>query len=329
MSLERYRGRALIAVATLVAVGAIVALGLSASAGAVQETQQNVSEEAYIEPAPESGDAYFEAEASDGSWVSYVNPRDEYRSPYLGDGSAKLCVTLVNERGEPVVGESVPGTTVTLPTGDSTSWHSHADPFVVEYPLTEHYQRPLDSDQFGTDPDLAQGDGYMDSHCLEIHGLPEDGGTVEYGEVEVTGEYAADIEVVGYIQQAHDSWDTDVDPIADAESYDDAGGGWTYYPDGSHGQVVAVLQLDGDADIVPEVPDVSDDDSDDHTNESTNSSETAQNEPESDDDTSADDDSSSSDQHGDDEDESMPGFGVVPVLAALLAVACVRALSAR
>ena len=36
----------------------------------------------------------------------------------------------------------------------------------------------------------------------------------------------------------------DVDPIEDAQSYDEAGGGWTMYPGVSHGQVVVVLQLD-------------------------------------------------------------------------------------
>jgi|GEM_PF-481463 len=208
----------------------------------VATTDAEPTEEAYLEPVPEPGDSYFEAEASDGSWISYINPRDEYRDPYLGGGSGKVCVTLLNERGEPIVGESVPDTTVTVPTGDSLEWHTAAGPFVVEYPLTEAYERPLDADQFGTHPDLPQGDGYFDSHCLEWHGLPEDG-TVEYGEVDVDGEGADRIEVVGYHQQAHEAWDSDVDPIDDATSYAEAGGGWTYRTDASHGQAVVVLQL--------------------------------------------------------------------------------------
>ena len=202
-----------------------------------------VSEEEYVQPVPEEGDPYFEAAADDGSWVSYKNPRDEYRSPNLGDGSGKICITLRNEHGEVIIGKTVPNTTVTIPTGDALEWHSSADPITVELPLTHHYDRPLDADQFGTSPDLPQGDGYLDSHCYEFHGLPEDG-TVEYGEAQVEGEHADRINVVGYIQQEHQAWDSDVDPIADAESYEDAGGGWTYRTDASHGQVVVVLQLD-------------------------------------------------------------------------------------
>jgi hypothetical protein len=121
----------------------------------------------------------------------------------------------------------------------------------VEYPLTENYDRPLDADQFGTTSDLPQGDGYLDSHCIEVHGLPEDG-TVEYGEAQIDGEHADQIEVVGYIQQAHEAWDTDTDPIDDAESYEEAGGGWTYETDASHGQVVVVLQLDAAEKTVPD-----------------------------------------------------------------------------
>ena len=205
----------------------------------------NVTEDEYVEAVPEEGDPYFEAQSAE--WISYVNPRDEYRNPYLGDGSGKVCVTLVNEAGEVVVGESIPGTTVMIPTGESLSWHTGADPMVVEFPLTETYDRPLDADQFGTTPDLQQGDGYLDSHCIEWHGLPEDE-TVEYGEATVDGEYADDVEVVGYIQQAHEAWDTDVDPLADAVSYEEAGGGWTYVTEASHGQAVVVLQLQGDED---------------------------------------------------------------------------------
>ncbi|QFU84991.1 PGF-CTERM sorting domain-containing protein [Natronorubrum aibiense] len=264
------------------------------------DTELNVSEDAYVEEAPGPDDEYYEA--SDGNWVSYVNPRDEYREPYLGDGSAKICVTLLNEAGDPIVGETVPNTTVTLPTGDSTSWHSHADPMTVTYPLTENYDRPLDADQFGTTDDLPQGNGYMDSHCIELHGLPEDG-TVEYGEIQIEGEHADKIETVGYIQQAHDTWDTDIDPIEAAEPYEEAGGSWTYYPDGSHGQVTAVLQLDSEvtgADGEP-VPDEDD-------NSSTSS---------------ADETDDTDDEEG--AGDELPGFGVSVALVALALAALVSA----
>jgi hypothetical protein len=250
---------------TKAVLSAVIALVVVVSAvSATVVAAPTVSEEAYVQAAPERGDAYFEAEASDGSWISYQNPRDEYRSPYLGDGSGKICVVLLNENGDPVVGESVPNTTITVPTGESLAWHSGADPITVELPMTSHYDRPLDADQFGTS-DLPQGDGYLDSHCYEFHGLPEDA-TIEYGEAQVDGEHADRIDVVGYHQQAHAAWDSDVDPIADAVSYEEAGGGWTYQTDASHGQVVVVLQLDstevsgeGDADASGETDDERDD----------------------------------------------------------------------
>ncbi|MFD1641381.1 hypothetical protein [Halohasta litorea] len=224
-------------------IGSIVAPAAVAAQG--ETNAVNVTEDAYTEPAPEPGDEYFEAAADDGSWVSYVNPRDEYRDPYLGDGSGKICTVLLNEAGEPIVGETVPNTTVTIPTGETLEWHSSADPMTVEYPLTEHYERPLDADQFGTSDDVAQGDGRMDSHCIEFHG-PAIGDEIEYGEATVDGDHADEIEVVGYIQRDGYAWETDIDPIDAATSYEDAGGGWTFRESESHGQVVVVLQLTSD-----------------------------------------------------------------------------------
>ena len=214
---------------------------------AAQETNSSttVTEDAYRQPAPEPGDEYFEAAADDGSWVSYVNPRDEYRDPYLGDGSGKICTVLLNEAGEPIVGETVPNTTVTVPTGETLEWHSSADPMTVDFPLTDNYERPLDADQFGTADDVAQGDGYMDSHCIEFHG-PAIGDEIEYGEVTVEGDHADRIERVGYIQRDGQTWETDLDPLEAVTSYEAAGGGWTYSEPTSHGQVVVVLQLAAD-----------------------------------------------------------------------------------
>ncbi|MEY7849446.1 PGF-CTERM sorting domain-containing protein [Natrarchaeobius sp. A-rgal3] len=241
-------GVVLLAAAILVVAFGVGPAGTMLEEDATAET--DVTESAAEHPVPEPGDPYFEDRADDGSWVSYLNPRDEYRDPYLGEGSGKICVALLNEAGEPIVGESVPETTVTIPTGESIAWHTNADPFVVEYPLTDHYTRPFDGDQFGTNPDFPQGDGYFDSHCLEWHGLPEDE-TVEYGEARIDGDGADDVELVGYVQQTHETWDTDVDPIADAEPYEATGGAWTYEPDGSHGQVVVVLQLSESTDASP------------------------------------------------------------------------------
>lgn len=273
------------------------------------DTEEGIDppEEPYIEAVPERGDPYFEAEASDGSWISYINPRDEYRDPYLGDGSGKLCVSLYNADGEVVVGETVPNTTVTVPTGDSLDWHSHADPFVVEFPLTEQYERPLDADQFGTDPDLPQGDGYLDSHCMEIHGMPSDG-TIEYGEATIDGEYADRIELVGYIQQDAQSWDSDVDPLTDARSYEAAGGGWTYDPEHSHGQMVVVLQLDQ--------PEPDEAGADDTGTDDTGHDDSATDETQSTDDSVTE----SNDPDGADGDDSLAGFGVLVAVVAVLVV---------
>lgn len=278
-----------------------------------------VSEEEYKQSVPEKDDPYFEAAASDGSWVSYENPRDEYRSPYLGSGSAKMCITLRNEAGETIVGETVPNTTVTIPTGDTLEWHSAADPITVTLPLTQYSDRPLDADQFGTSTTLPQGDGYLDSHCFEFHGLSEDS-TVEYGEAQVTGEYADEINVVGYIQQEHEAWDSNIDPIADAESYEKAGGGWTYQPEASHGQVVIVLQLDS-----PEAETLNGSTEattgmGNETNESV--TDTRSEEP-----TSETNNNGSSELDDDTGVDEMPGFGVLVTLLGLsiiIAVWCTR-----
>ena len=258
----------------------------------------NVSEEAFRQPAPEPGDEYFEAAAEDGSWVSYVNPRDEYRDPYLGDGSGKICTVLLNEAGKPIVGETVPNTTVTIPTGDTLEWHSSADPMTVDYPLTDNYERPLDADQFGTADDLAQGDGYMDSHCIEFHG-PAIGDTIEYGEATVDGDHADRIDLVGYIQKTS-TWESDIEPLEAATSYEAAGGGWTYRESESHGQVVVVLQL------------ASDDPADNGTAAGADANETTAGNNTDTNETARNDSSGTADE--------VPGFGIVAGLAALLAV---------
>lgn len=314
--------------------GAALSVGASLSAdAAVGPPEANVSEPASEELAPERGDQYFEAADSEGNWISYTNPRDNYRSPYLGDASGKICVTLLNEAGEPVVGESVPNTTATVPTGDELEWHTGADPMVVEYSLTDNYDRPLDADQFGTNAELPQGDGYMDSHCIEMHGQPEDG-TIEYGEVEIDGEHADDIEVAGYIQQAHEAWDTDVDPLEDAESYEEAGGGWTYETDGSHGQAVVVLQLTGEVDDSSDEPEErtesttenstdsnesSEDDADVADDDGVNGDDAAGDDGTDDDDSSQD--GTDDDGDGSDDADGLPGFGVGVAVAALAAAA--------
>lgn len=274
------------------------------------------SEERYLQTVPEKGDPYFEAAASDGSWVSYQNPRDEYRNPYLGDGSAKMCVTLRNEAGETIVGKTVPNTTVTIPTGDTLDWHSAADPITVNLPLTQHSSRPLDADQFGTSDKLPQGDGYLDSHCFEFHGLSEDS-TVEYGEVELNGEHTDAINVVGYVQQEHEAWDSNIDPITAAESYEKGGGGWTYQPGASHGQVVVILQLDSSESDNQKKSTKETTEIDDEMNEPT--TDTRNEEP------ATDTKSSESTESDIDETEfdEVPSFGMLVALVGLLIIVAV------
>ena len=306
----------LVAALLVVSLAAVGTAGAAGSGTAAQEGESNanVSEEAYVEPAPEEGDPYYEA--SNGEWVSYENPRDEYRSPYLGDGSGKIGVTLLNEAGEPIVGETVPNTTVTIPTGGATTWHSQADPLTVQFPLTEHYDRPLDGDQFGTTDDLPQGDGYMDTHSIEMHGNPEDA-TIEYGEAQIEGEHADDIEVVGYIQQAHDTWETDIDPLEAAEPYEEAGGGWTYYPGGSHGQVIVVLQLDREGYDGEPV------DGGENGTENESGTENASESPNDGNESPVESQTNETDD--DEADDEMPGFGGLSVIVALSVAALLAA----
>lgn len=307
-------------------------MNANADAHADVRNPQPPIEDEYVEEAPERGDEYFEAMAADGRWISYVNPRDRYRSPYLGEGSGKICTTLLNEEGEPIVGETVPNTTVTIPTSDSIAWHSYAGPMTVDLPLTDNYERPYDADQFGTS-DLPQGDGYMDAHCIEIHGMPEDGGYVGYDEPQIDGEYADWIEVVGYVQ-VQDTWDSDIDPIEAAESYEEAGGGWTYAEGDSHGQVVVVLQLDPPADAYPDDDGIASDDNE--TEEADNESET---EPATTETDESPDEESDVETETDNENETataseddasanasqMPGFGVFVAIAALAGAVLARA----
>lgn len=206
-----------------------------------------VTEEAAQIEAPEEGDYWFEAEG-DG-WISYLNPRDEYRSDYVsgadGPGSGKVCTVLLNEAGEPITGETVPNTEVRFPMGEFADWHPHANPITAEYPLTENYERPLDSDQFGTHPDLPQGDGYMDSHCIELHQMDEDT-TMTYGEAEVVGEHAEDIEILGYYDKIN-TWNSDVDPVEIADPYgatSSSDGEIQFSPGNTHGEAYVILQLD-------------------------------------------------------------------------------------
>jgi len=136
----------------------------------------------------------------------------------------------------------------------------------------------------------------MDSHCIEFHGPAVDA-EISYGEASVDGDHTDRIEVVGYIQKGGDTWDTDIDPLEAATSYEEAGGGWTYRESASHGQAVVVLQLTGE----------------DSTDTDSNSNETA---------TTGPDNRTSTNT----EDET-PGFGILGTLVGMLSLATVALVS--
>lgn len=208
----------------------------------------DISEEPFIQEAPEEGDEYFEAkgEGTNG-WISYINPRDEYRGQISTHqpGSGKVCISLLNERKQPVLGKSLENTTVSIEFGQSLDWHNHTNPFEVDFPLNENYERPLDADQFGTSSDVPQGDGYMDSHCIEWHEIPEED-TITYQDPEILGENSTDIEVLGIIEQDAQSWNTDLQIPSDLSDYEseEVTGELLKHDEHQHGQATIVLTLD-------------------------------------------------------------------------------------
>ena len=210
-------------------------------------SEVEITEEPFIQEAPREGDEYFEAEDEDGDWISYINPRDEYHGQISTHqpGSGKFCVSLLNERKQPILGNTLENTTVEIEFGQNLDWHNHTNPFEVDFPLNENYDRPLDGDQIGTSSDVPQGDGYMDSHCIEWHEIPlED--TITYQEPEILGENSSDIEVLGMIEQDGQSWNTDLKIPGDLNDYksEEVTGELLKDNDHTHGQAMVFLTLD-------------------------------------------------------------------------------------
>lgn len=209
------------------------------------------TEESFIKHYNDSEDI-LEAKTED--WVSFHNPRDAYyyNESEMSDltteeidkkypGSAKICIALMNERKDPILGETLPNTTIKFPF-DGLEWHE-STPWEVELPLS-NYERPLDSDQLGTTKELPQGDGYLDSHCIEAHYLnPEF--NLNYNELEIEGEHSEDLDVLGYREHL-DSWRTDLNIKKDFQKFGESNisdGQIKMEKNKTHLQVMAIAQL--------------------------------------------------------------------------------------
>ena len=226
---------------------ALIAITLLTSSSILYYENISVTENAYT---PDRQD-YLEEETED--WISYYNPRDQFHPEYKNNttesvpdevfesrpGSGKFCVSLLNERKEPISGKTIPNTTIKANL-DGLNWHKYANPFEVRMPLHKNYDVPLDADQFGTNETLPQGDGILDSHCIEWH-LESSNFNLSYDKFDVITDNPERIKFVGYHQKL-DTWDSNVDPIEDAQPYEEVGE-LTFEENKTHGQVVGVFQL--------------------------------------------------------------------------------------
>lgn len=120
--------------------------------------------------------------------------------------------------------------------------------------------------------------------------------------------------MVGYIQHAHSAWDSDVDPITDAESHEEAGGGWTFHPGGSHGQVAVVLQLDssGTASNGSDTDASGEAEGDEHDGDTADATDRATNETDG-----TGDGEANAEAGAEHEIDEQPGFGVLVTALAL------------
>lgn len=213
-----------------------------------------------VEPSEEriklDGEEFLEASNED--WVSYKNPRDRFHPDYheVGEsvpdevmnkerpGSGKFCMSLLNEANQPVMGETLNNVTAEMHI-EGLEWHSLANPFRVNYPLNENYdRRPLDGDQFGSSDNLSQGDGYLDSHCIEFH-LEKEDLSLNYSQIDVYGQDSEGVEVVGYRENIG-VWDSTIDPVEDVYEYNASelsDGKVSMDEENTHFQVVGVLRL--------------------------------------------------------------------------------------
>lgn len=222
-------------------------------------SESNVTEYKYESKAVH----YFEEVSED--WISYNNPRDQNHPDYVLDGgeytvaernskihewkrerpgSGKVCISVMNENNEPISGATLNETSIKFRGLENLSWHDEV-PFKVELPMHRNYEQPLDGDQFGITPLLPQGDGYLDSHCIEFHFVESDF-SINHEGVQIDGAQSEDLEVVGYREKLG-SWDSDINlsqDFYDLGKNENASGEVSMNKDQSHFQIVAALRLD-------------------------------------------------------------------------------------
>lgn len=217
------------------------------------------------ESADYNGTEIFQAETE--NWTSYSNPRDRFHPDYHEDGvsvpdrimnelrpgSGKYCMTLLNEANQPITGKTLENTSAEMNI-EGLEWHPLTQPFTVNYPLEENYdRRPMDGDQFGTSDERSQGDGVLDSHCIEFH-LAEENLSTSYSPVSIEGKESDAVEVVGY-REKKGYWNSDIDPVDDVWRYGEnqrSDGEISMNENQTHFQVVAVLKLTRNENLITE-----------------------------------------------------------------------------
>jgi hypothetical protein len=168
------------------------------------ETDENeddtVTEERHVTPAPEP--SYVGED-----YLSYPNPRNHFKhdQDIHREGSMKVCTILLNQDGEVITGETVDAEFSVETEGVP---YESADNIEFDTPLNQV------ADLVGTSEELREGDGYLDAECAEYHDLRLNQ-TYEYGQQEITGEDADEIENVGY----QEFWSNQYSPLENVEEY--------------------------------------------------------------------------------------------------------------
>lgn len=122
-------------------------------------------------------------------WISYPNPRDVMPDPYTAqdEPSIKVCTVLLNQDNEVITGETVDNAEVSMDIGGVPYGEAH--PATFDLPLTQY------SDMIGANENMPEGDGWLDSECMEFANLAP--GSFTYSEPAITGSDSQDIEFVG------------------------------------------------------------------------------------------------------------------------------------
>lgn len=172
-------------------------------------------------------------------WISYPNPRDVMPNPYTAQDqpSFKLCTVLLNQDDEPITGHTVSDALVSMDIDGVPYGEAH--PATFGLPLTQY------SDMLGRNPNMPEGDGWLDSECMEFANMAP--GTYAYSRPDVTGSDADEIEFVGVTeywnqQNMGEPFDGQVSPYGSSDLSDGSVTLDTSH-DGRHIEVVYVFRL--------------------------------------------------------------------------------------